>query len=56
MAVWLPWDPRWLYGCHGILGGCMGGRMVGGRLVALRAVSVSVQFPLLVLELFQGKL
>ena len=21
MAVWLPWDPRWPYGCHGILGG-----------------------------------
>ena len=23
VAVWLPWDPRWPYGCHGILGGRM---------------------------------
>ena len=23
-VVWLPWYPRWLYGCHGILGGCIG--------------------------------
>ena len=21
--VWLPWYPRWMYGCHGIPGGYM---------------------------------